>query len=170
MYFNTAGSKCIVISPIRARHRVMYRLGSDCDLAFSINARKIDFVESFEHLGHVISSASDNRENIADERGAFVGQGNNVVCYFNKLSSLIRQSLFEAFCTSFFGCDLWRLDHLEIDLLCVAWLPAITHTWFLPPTTHCYLLPLISKYLPPLDDICKRFLSLLSRCLSHHPT
>jgi hypothetical protein len=75
MCFNAAKSKCIVIPPIRARHRVVYRLGSDCDLAFSINAGKIDFVESYKHLGHVINSAFDDREDIADKRGAFVGQG-----------------------------------------------------------------------------------------------
>jgi hypothetical protein len=70
--FNAAKSKCIVIPPIRARHRVAYSFGSDCDLAFSINARKIDFVESYKHLGHVINSAFDDREDIADKRGAFV--------------------------------------------------------------------------------------------------
>jgi hypothetical protein len=170
MCFNAAKSKCIIIPPIRARHRVVYRLGSDCNLSFSINARKIDFVESYKHLGHVINSAFDDREDIADKRGAFVGQGNNVICYFNKLGSHVRQQLFDAYCTSFFGCELWRLDHPEIDSLCVAWRRAIRHIWFLPPTTHCALLPLISKSLPPLDEICKRFLSFLGRCLTHHST
>jgi hypothetical protein len=72
MCFNAAKSKYIVIPPIRARRRVVYRLGSDCNLSFSINARKIDFVESYKHLGHVINSAFDDREDIADKRGAFV--------------------------------------------------------------------------------------------------
>jgi hypothetical protein len=71
----------------------VYRLGPDCDLAFSISARKIDFVESYERLGHAITSAFHDREDIADKRGAFVGQGNNVICYFNKLGSHVRQQL-----------------------------------------------------------------------------
>jgi hypothetical protein len=57
----------------------VYRLGSDSNLSFSINATKIDFVETYKHLGHVINSAFDDREDIADTRGAFDGQGNNVI-------------------------------------------------------------------------------------------
>jgi hypothetical protein len=78
------------------------RLGSDCNLSFSINARKIDLVESYKHLGHVINSAFDDREDIVDKRGAFAGQGNNVICYFNKLGSHVRQQLFDAYCMELF--------------------------------------------------------------------
>ena len=80
----------------------MYRFGSDCDLTFNINAWKIDFVESYKHLGHVINSASDDREDIAVKRGAFVEQGNNVICDFNKLGSYVRLQLFDAYCTRIF--------------------------------------------------------------------
>jgi hypothetical protein len=73
---------------------VYIRLGSDCDLAFSINAGRIDFVENYKHLGHVINSAFDDREDIADKRGVFVEQGNNVICYFNKLGSHVIQQLY----------------------------------------------------------------------------
>ena len=35
-------------------------------------------------------------------------------------------------------------------------------------TTNCALLPSTSNSLLPLDEICKRFLSLVSRCLSRY--
>jgi hypothetical protein len=92
MCSNAAKSKCIIIPLIRPRHRVVYRLGADCDLAFSINAGKIDFAESYKHLGHVINSAFDDREDIADKRGAFVEQGIYVICYFNKFDRFSRHT------------------------------------------------------------------------------
>ena len=64
-------------------------------LYICINGRKIDLVKSYKHLGHVINSTFNDREDIADKRGAFVGQGNNVICYFHKLDSNIRQQLFD---------------------------------------------------------------------------
>jgi hypothetical protein len=170
MCFNAAKSKCIVIPPIRARHRVVYRLGSDCDPAFSINARKFDFVESYKHIGHGINSAFDDREDIADTRGAFVGQGNNVICYFNKLDPHIRQQLFDAYCTIFlavsFG-DLITARSTRFVLLGVA-LPDIYGFSLLRRIVLYTFNKQISA--STRKKICKRFLSLLSRCLTHHFT
>jgi hypothetical protein len=62
---------------------------------------------------------------IADKRVAFIGQASNIICYFGKLSSVVKQHLLNSYCTSLFGCELWRLDDSSINTLSVAWRRAI---------------------------------------------
>jgi hypothetical protein len=85
----------------------------------------IDFVESFKHLGHVINSDFDDAGDNEDKRAVFIGQANNVSCYFGKLTAKVKQVLFNHYCLSLFGSSLWRLDHDLIETVCTAWRQAI---------------------------------------------
>ena len=78
-------------------------------------------MKHYKHLGHIINSAFDDSDDIADKRAAFIGQANNILCYFGKLSSEVKQHLFNSYCMSLFGCELWRLDDDSINTLSVAW-------------------------------------------------
>jgi len=61
----------------------------------------IDLVQSFSHLGHLITSESDDKEDITIRKHSFIGQVNNTLCYFDKLSSFVKCNLFHAYCTSY---------------------------------------------------------------------
>ena len=37
--------------------------------------------------------------------------------------------------------------------------------WNLPNTAHCYLLPLLCGCLPFRDEICRRFLNFVYKCM-----
>ena len=67
-------------------------------MRFQINGNDIEFVEHYKHLGHIINSAFDDNEDIADKRAAFIGQANNILCYFGKPSSEVKQHLFNSYC------------------------------------------------------------------------
>jgi len=66
----------------------------------------IDFVQSFSHLGLLITSDSDDGEDITIRKHFFIGQVNNTLCYFGKLSSFVKYNLFHVLCTSYYGCEL----------------------------------------------------------------
>jgi len=63
----------------------------------------IDFVQSFSHLGCLITSDSDDGEDITIRKHSFIGQVNNALCYFGILSSSVKYNLFHAYCTSYYG-------------------------------------------------------------------
>jgi len=75
---------------------------------FYIDGRMIDLVQSFSHLGHLITSDSDDGEDIMIRKHSFIGQVNNTLCYFGKLSSFVKYNLFLVYCTSYYGCELCR--------------------------------------------------------------
>ena len=79
--FNANKSKYMVIVP-NSRRR-LYDLVSEC--SFFIGNKAIERVDSFVHLGHVLSSTLNDNEDIERQRSVFMSQANNVLCYFNKL-------------------------------------------------------------------------------------
>ena len=92
---------------------------------------------------------------------------NNTLCYFRKLHPFVQYKLFQAYCTSLYGCELWLLTNHNIDGMCVAWRKTLRRIWNLPFCTHSQLLPLISKCLPLFDEICRRSLNFIRTCALH---
>ena len=84
--FNAAKSKCLIVLP--KNHRDTCSYAKKC--SFSINSQQIDNVESFKHLGHFISSQMEDASDIICRRNDFVGQVNNLLCYFRKLTSCVK--------------------------------------------------------------------------------
>ena len=161
--FNAAKSKCLVVLP-RSRRDLRSHL-NNC--VFTVNKQPIEFVESFKHLGHVITSNFEDDSDISNRRNDFIGQVNNMLCYFRKLTSFVKYSLFRSYCTSYYGCELWSLLTKNIEDMCVSWRKSIRSVWSLPQCTHCYILPLVCHCLPIFDEICRRSLNFARACVSH---
>lgn len=142
-----------------------------CQCRFFIGGNLIENVDQYTHLGHIITSSQSDTEDITHRRNCFVGQVNNVLCFFNKIDVLVKLRLFKSFCSGTFGSELWTLDDDCIDIFCVAWRKALRHIFSLPYNTHSYLLPVISNTLPILDELSKRSARVYCRgtsCLHSH--
>ena len=94
-----------------------------------------------------------------------VGQANNVLCYFSKLSSHVKYRLFHSYCMSLYGSELWLLSSEHINDLRVSWRKCLRWIWGLPPNSHCFLLPLLGRCLPLFDEICRRALNFIKVCI-----
>lgn len=163
--FNVSKSKCLIAYP--SSRRAFYEQVGATQTSFYIESRPIEFVDSFVHLGHVISLKLNDDDDIIKKRNDFVGYVNNVHCYFRQLNALARYRLFNSYCTSYYGSELWQLDNHSIDKLSVAWRKGLRLIWKLPNRTHCHLLPMISDCLPVMDEICRRSLNFIRACLAH---
>jgi len=76
------------------------------------------------------------------------GKINNVICYFGKCQSIIKQKLLFAYCCSLHGCVLWDLNN---RCVCVKWHKGLCRVWNLPSDTHSVLLPVLSNTLLVID-------------------
>jgi hypothetical protein len=158
--FNASKSKLLIVRPSGCRdHEAAY--------SFYIDNKPIETVSSFSHLGHLITSTLSDDADITMRRNNFIGQVNNVLSYFRTLKSNVLVKLFRAYCTSYYGCEIWRLDNMTIESLCTAWRKGLRRIWDLPPRTHNYLLHAISKCLPLIDEICLRALNFTRSCVYH---
>ena len=61
----------------------------------------MEYVNDCPHLGHIVSAASNDNADVINRRNILCGQINNVLCYFGKCQSVIRQKLLFAFATAF---------------------------------------------------------------------
>jgi len=73
--FNALKSKCMVASPKNCCNT--FKKVNDC--IFYIDGRMIDLVQSLSHLGHLITSDSDDGEDITIKKHSFIGQVNNTL-------------------------------------------------------------------------------------------
>ena len=85
---------------------------------FYADGKPTDFVSSFSHLGHVITDTLDDGPDITKRLGNFIGQVNDVLCFFGKVSCDVKARLFRAYCTSFYGCELWDLSSGSLSAFC----------------------------------------------------
>ena len=116
--FNPDNSKFLVIPAHKRRH--LY--SAICNCSFYVGNKKMDNVDRFSHFSHIITSSLVDNDDIVQRRSTFVEQINNVLCFFNKLNTVVKLKLFKSYCSSMYGAELWALnsDYIETFLCCVA--------------------------------------------------
>ena len=107
-------------------------------------------------------SSLSNRRDIVQRRNTIVGQTNKVVCFFNKLNTVIKLELLKSYCSTMYGTEHWALNSAYIESCCVAWRKALRHIVQLPCNSHSYFLPILSDTLPVYDEICKRSMRFIA--------
>jgi Reverse transcriptase (RNA-dependent DNA polymerase) len=137
--FNVNKTKCLNFRPIS------YVPGKESPPpSFSLGGNIIENVCQWPHLGHMITAQCSDSTDIIERKDCFVGQVNNMLCHFAKLDSLVKCRLFTAYCSSFYGSELWNLDNSEINSLCVAWRKGMRQVWGLPVDTSSNIVYLIA--------------------------
>jgi hypothetical protein len=90
--FNATKSKCLVVFP--STRRSLYDSQKYC--TFYIGDKPIEFVDSFSHLGHLITNKLTDSFDVLKRRTDFIGQVNNMLCYFRKLTLCVEIRLYES--------------------------------------------------------------------------
>jgi hypothetical protein len=133
---------------------------------FFIGGRCIENVAEYSHLGHIINCKFDDKDDILQRKNNFIGQANNVFCFFKSLDMQVKIRLFKSYCSSCYGSELWSLEDNIIQDFCCSWRSALRRLLNLPCNTHCFLLPLLTDSLPVFDEICKRSARFIFSCLN----
>jgi hypothetical protein len=89
---------------------------------FEVCGNKIENVDSWPHLGHVVTSDLSDAKDIQSRCRSMIGQINKVLCLFSKLDTVTRNRLFTSYCSSFYGCEFWDLCNKEVAALCTTWM------------------------------------------------
>ena len=97
--FNANKSKFLVVVP--AGWQSLCTSFNQC--LFSIGGRPIEKVDTYPHLGHIISAKADDTDDVMRGRSHFIGQVNNLLCFFGKLELFVKIKLFRSYRTSMYG-------------------------------------------------------------------
>ena len=118
-----------------------------CVVKFTINGNAIEVVQSWPHLGHIITSDMDDIRDIDRCRHKLIGQVNNVLCSFHQVDSIVKIALLKSYCLSLYGCELWHLQHPAIKNICKSWRSGMRHVWGLPPNCRSAVVPVSYTHL-----------------------
>jgi hypothetical protein len=123
--FNASRSKCLVV----LLEIVVFSRDHLRNCTFHVGNNPIEYVDSFEHLGHVITNQLDDNADISKRRYDFVGKVSNVLCFSIKLKPCVKYKLFQLYCMSMYGYELRSLSHDHINDLCVSWRKSLRRIW-----------------------------------------
>ena len=126
---------------------------------------QLSWSDTITYLGHVLYANNNDSADISVRLNNFISQVNYFFARFGHVSADVRSRLFNNFCTSFYGCDLWDLHHKDLASFDIAWRKAVRRLWHLPYRTHSALLPCIMNERSFCDIICSRFNNFVSSCL-----
>ena len=79
-------------------------------------------------------------------------------------SSVIKNRLFKAYCSSFYGCEIWDLNNTMIEFLCIAWRKGGRRVWLLPRDSANEIVYLIADVVPIFNEICRRAMNFIFTC------
>ena len=138
LIFNGTKSKLLIFSKSNANIP---------DPCVKLNGDLIPKVDSATHLGNILHTKNEY-ECIEEGIRAFNRCVNMFIFKFKVCSPIIRAKLFQQYCMSLYGSQLWPLWNRNIGDLCTKWNIALRRVLDLPFRTHRDLLPLIAGQKP----------------------
>ena len=139
LMFNGAKSKLLIFNP--------NKVFENDDPKLELNGEFIPNVKSAVHLGNILH-VTNNQECIDEGIKTFNRQSNVFLSRFKTCSPSVRSKLFQQYCMSLYGSQLWPLWSNKLDTLKTKFSIALRRVWSLPAMTHRNLLPLISGMHP----------------------
>ena len=94
-------------------------------------------------------------------------KANFVLFRFKSSDPHVKMKLFQAYCLSFYGSSLWRLDFPELNSLSVAFNNVIRRIWNLPQRSHTSVVHYLGSTGGIHNIIFSRFCTMFNACISH---
>ena len=154
--FNECKSKVMIFSKTK----------QEVEPCLFLNNKKLEYVDNFVHLGHIIKPNLDDGDDIRCQRGKFVGKVNAVISDFKGIGGMLKYNVVKTYCYSFYGSQLWNLQNKAIQNLCISWRRAIKKAIGLPERTHTKILSMLCNNVPLISVLFKRFIKFFKSCTS----
>lgn len=116
------------------------------------------------HLGHKVFS-NPHQDDLDSVLGAFQRQFNMFLSRFRRVPPMVKNRLFQAYCTSFYGLQLCNLS--KVQKLKVAYRKNVRRLLDVPYRTHCAILPSLTDSLCVEHMFIKRFATFAASGLQH---
>ena len=112
-----------------------------------VGNQALPWSEQCVHLGNMITRDLKDSCDVARKIGHFVSAVNSLVGNFSSCTNLLTlRRLFSAYCCSFYGSQLWRIDSRDEKRVCTSWNKAVRRVLRLPLRSHTWLLgPLLDQ-------------------------
>ena len=108
--FNERKTECIKFGNNNKSNPTLYMSGS-----------QLQWKNEVKHLGNILNSNTDDSSDINYKRGIFYGNVNKLLANFDTIPSNVLDHLYQTYCCSFYGSQLWDLSSKYMDNIFIAW-------------------------------------------------
>ena len=122
-----------------------------------LNSLPLPWVKDLLHLGNTVECDNSFKQDICIKRGKFIGKINTLSQEFYFTTPEVKVTLFEKYCLSFYGSNLWDLFSKEVDKIYKSWNVSIRIAHEVPRNTHCYFIEPLSQCHHVKTLLCSRF-------------
>ena len=121
-----------------------------------LDENPLPWVNSVNHLGHILESDNSMRFDCLAKRGKFIGKVHSLLQEFSYVDSTVLARILAIYVTSFYGSNLWNLYSSEVTKLFSSWNVTIRNVFNLPWTTHRFFIEEVSGTPHPKTMLCSR--------------
>ena len=89
---------------------------------------------------------------------------------FGFCTASVRNALFNAYCTNYYGCPLWSFANKSFDKFRVAWRKCVRQIMKLSPLTRSALIPVLAHKPEVKVQVMQRFIQFFAHCLHSNNT
>lgn len=153
--FNSSKSVLLLYN-VQNKDHIQLKLNGEC----LIQGEKAQHLGSFIGVDHNLS----NRVNISNAANGLCYRTNVLLSRFSHCSTDVKCSLFDLYCTSYYGCPLWKLDKSALDCFCISWRKCIRRVLNLDRRTRSRYLPLLINKTDIRIQLLSRFCAFWIKC------
>ena len=117
----------------------------------------LPYVDKLNHLGNTVQSDNSMKDDVCVKRAKFIGKVNSLNQEFYFSSPEVRSKLYNVYCCSFYGSNLWNLYNRQCDKLYKSFNVSIRICFNIPRASHRYLIEQMIDYPHPKVMLCSRF-------------
>ena len=124
-----------------------------------VNNKIVPRCDSAIHLGHLLHTENTTSELIEQAIIDFNKSFNGFIARFGSCFVSTKNKLFQQYCCSMYGSQLWDLTSKTVEKMLTQWRKAHRLALTVPPNTHNDLLPLIADNMSLRSILDCRYLS-----------
>ena len=116
------------------------QFGNRCNnCVIKLNGNEIKWQRSVKHLGNIIDLKFSDVEDCRFKKSILIGNVNTFIGNYSTLKNCSKRKLFQSYCTSFYGSELWSLSSKGLEECCIAWRRGARRIFNMSYQTHSFL-------------------------------
>ena len=116
------------------------QFGNRCNnCVIKCNGNEIKWQRSVKHLGNIIDPKLSDVEDCRFKKSILIGNLNKFIGNYSTLKNCSKRKLFQSYCISFYGSELWYLSSKGLEECCIAWRKGARRIFNMACQTHSFL-------------------------------
>ena len=126
----------VIFNPAKSKSITFSQTGNNHHPALYINDTQLDNAQSINHLGHILNYDLSDDKDVTNQMYMYNMKANEILSDFRHISGDLRVRIMQAYCSSYYGSQLWNLSNKCLERLYTSWRKSIRIAFNIPMRTH----------------------------------